>query len=126
LLHLSVSRDFHASPQRVWQLLTDTTLWPLWGPSVRSVRCSDRLIRKGSKGKVQTPIGFWLPFIITEYDHFDFWGWKVAGIRATGHRMITSNDGYCRVVFELPYWWLPYAIVCSRAATKMAELLKRQ
>lgn len=103
--------------------MTDTTQWPLWGPTVRDVRCSERFIRKGSWGNVRTPIGLWVPFIITEYDHLHFWGWKVAGIRATGHRLISFNDNFCRVVFELPYYWLPYALVCKKAASNMARLL---
>jgi hypothetical protein len=123
---ISVSRHYQASPQAAWQLLTDTTLWPLWGPTVRGVRCSERFIRQGSQGKVLTPIGLWVPFLVTEYDDFRFWGWKVAGIRATGHRLIAYDDNFCRVVFELPLWFLPYTIVCSRAATNMAELLNRQ
>jgi hypothetical protein len=124
LLHISVSRHYHASPQMAWRLLTDTSLWPLWGPTVRGVRCSERFIRKGSEGQVRTPFGWWIPFVITDYDDLHFWGWKVAGIRATGHRLIACDENSCRVVFELPYWWLPYAIVCRRAATNMAELLK--
>jgi hypothetical protein len=47
-----------------------------------------------------------------------------AGIRATGHRLIACDENSCRVVFELPYWWLPYAPVCKRAASNMAQLLK--
>jgi hypothetical protein len=121
---ISVSRHYHASPQAAWQLLTDTTLWPLWGPTVRGVRCSERFILKGSEGKVRSLFGWWIPFVITEYDDLYFWGWKVAGIRATGHRLIALGENSCRVVFELPYWWLPYSIVCSRAAANMAELLK--
>jgi hypothetical protein len=124
LLTISVSRHYQASPQAAWQLLTDTTLWPLWGPTVRDVRCSERFIRKGSEGKVLTPIGLWVPFMVTEYDDFRFWGWRVAGIRATGHRLIASGDNSCRVVFELPCWWLPYVMVCRRAAANMDELLR--
>ncbi len=121
---ISVSRHYHASPQVAWQLLTDTTLWPLWGPTVRGVRCTERFIRKGSEGKVLTPIGLWVPFLITDYDAMRFWGWKVAGLRATGHRLIACDENSCRVVFELPCWWLPYVIVCRRAAANMAELLE--
>jgi hypothetical protein len=123
MFHFSVSRQYHASSQELWLFLTDTTLWPLWGPTVRGVRCSERFIRKGSEGKVLTPIGLWVPFLITEYDDLHFWGWKVAGIRATGHRLISHDENSCRVVFELPCWWLPYAIVCRKAAANMAELI---
>lgn len=82
LLHTSVSRHYHASPQMAWRLLTDTSLWPLWGPTVRGVRCSERFIRKGSEGQVRAPFGWWIPFVR-----------------------------------------LPYAFVCIRAATNIAELL---
>jgi len=120
---LSVSRHYPVSPQTAWHVLTDTSLWPVWGPTVRDVRCSERFIRKGSKGRVLTPIGLWVPFLITEYDALRFWGWKVGGIRATGHRLIACDEHSCRIVFEVPCWWFPYVIVCRKAAAKMAELL---
>jgi len=126
LLRLSVKKDFRASPQSAWDLLTDTTQWPLWGPTVRGVTCSDRYIRQGSCGRVRTPIGLWVSFIITDYDHLHFWGWKVAGMHATGHRLITIDDNSCRVIFELPLFWLPYSLVCKKAASNMARLLLKQ
>lgn len=33
----SVERTIHASPQRVWQLLTDTDAYPSWNPAVVSL-----------------------------------------------------------------------------------------
>ena len=124
LLRVRVSQECHASAHRAWQLLTDTTLWPLWGPTVRDVICSERMIRKGSEGKVLTPIGIWVPFLVTEYDDLRFWEWEVAGLRATGHRLIADDEPPCRIVFELPLWWLPYFFVCRRAASNLASLLK--
>jgi hypothetical protein len=123
LLRISVSRHYHASSRELWRFLTDTFLWPMWGPTVLAVRCSERFIRKGSIGKVRTPIGVWLPFFITEYDDFHFWAWKVAGIRATGHRVIAHSDLSCRLVFELPVCGLPYALICRRANANLARLL---
>jgi hypothetical protein len=123
MLRLSVTRDYRASPQSAWDLLTDTTQWPLWGPTVLAVTCTERFIRLGSRGRVQIPIGLWVPFIITEYEHLHFWNWKVAGMRATGHRLIAFDENSCRVVFELPYHWFPYAIVCRKAASKLGGLL---
>ena len=123
LPNISVSRHYHASPQELWRFLTDTTLWPMWGPTVRAVRCSERFIRKGSIGKVRTLIGVWVPFVITEYDDLHFWAWKVAGIRATGHRVIAHSNLSCRLVFELPVYGLPYALICRRANANLARLL---
>jgi len=124
LSHISVDRIFKAHPERAWDLLTDTTKWRLWGPTVRSVTCSDRYIRKGSWGKVCTPIGLWVPFLITEYEHENYWAWKVAGIQATGHRLIQFSTNSCIVAFELPLYWLPYVIVCRLALKRMAGLLE--
>ncbi len=98
LLRISVSQHYHASSRELWRFLTDTTLWPMWGPTVLAVRCSERFIRKGSIGKVRTPIGVWVPFVITEYDDLHFWAWKVAGIRATGHRVIRANANLARLL----------------------------
>ena len=105
-------------------MLTDTTKWRLWGPTVRSVTCSDRYIHKGSTGKVCTPLGLWVPFLITEYEHENFWTWKVAGLRATGHRLIPFNTNSCIVAFELPLSWLLYVIVCRVALKRMSKLLE--
>lgn len=121
-LNLAVKRDIQASPASVWSVLTDTTQWAHWGPSVRAVACRERFIRRGSRGKVRTPFGVWLPFIVDEYDHLHFWGWKVAGLRATGHRLIRLDEHFSRVVFELPPLWFPYAWICRRAAHNLARL----
>jgi len=122
--HISVERKFKASPKRAWDLITDTTKWRLWGPTVRSVTSSDRYIRKGSWGKVCTPIGLKVPFLVTEYEYRYYWAWEVAGIRATGHRLIPFNTNSCIVAFELPFFWLPYVIVCRIALKRMARILE--
>ena len=121
---ITVKRELRASPESAWDLLTDTTKWRWWGPTVRSVTCSDRYIRKGSSGKVRTPIGLWFPFSITEYEHENYWTWKVAGIQATGHRLIQLNTDFSIVAFELPLSWMPYVIVCWIALKRMARILE--
>lgn len=122
--HLLVKRDIHAPARAAWDLLTDTRRWPLWGPTVRDVVCTERWIRQGSSGQVLTPVGGWVPFIVTHYEHAHFWSWRVAGIRATGHRLVAHDEGSCRIVFELPYLWFPYALVCRRAVRNLARLLE--
>ena len=68
-----------------WRLLTDTEAWPRWGPSVLAVEAPARFIGPGTRGQVQTALGLWLPFEITDWQPDCRWGWRVAGLPATGH-----------------------------------------
>jgi len=120
---VSVGRFYRASPLRVWDLITDTTQWPRWGPTVKRVRFPDRYIRKGSSGQVLTAFGVWLPFNIDEYEHAGFWSWKVAAIKATGHRVQASETGGCSLWFEVPMVAAPYAMVCQMALGRIKRLL---
>ena len=36
------------------------------------------------------PFGLWAPFLITDCEDCRFWGWKAAGFRATGHRLMPA------------------------------------
>ena len=121
---ICVERIIHAAPESGWDILTDTTQWPRWGPSVSSVSCSDRYIQKNASGRIWLPVGLSVPFRVTEYEHGTYWGWKVAGIRATGHRLIPYGDSTCKICFEMPVYWLPYSIVCHAALQRIAFLLE--
>jgi hypothetical protein len=116
---------FFASPHVVWDLITDTTKWVRWGPTVRAVRSSERYIRQGSEGQVLTAVGIWLPFFITEYKHECFWSWKVASIRATGHRLQPTDTGGGILWFEVPMIAAPYLVICQIALKRIAEILPR-
>lgn len=107
----------------VWALLTDTWMWPCWGPSVTDVDCPARFIYPGATGRVRTLIGVWLPFEIVTMHQGRFWNWRVAGVPATGHRVTPNleNKG-CRVEFEIPFWAFPYALVCKMAALRIKRL----
>ena len=54
----SVGMSMEAGSSDVWRIITDTSLWPQWGPSVLDVKCSDRFILYGTKGFVKTVMGF--------------------------------------------------------------------
>ena len=116
---LSASVDIGAPVRRVWTLLVDTRAWPRWGPSVRAVECGDRRIRSGSRGRVQTAIGIWLPFRVTEFVDGEYWAWKVAGIPATGHRVSPVRDDQCRLYFDVPLLAAPYLAVCRAAVRRI-------
>ena len=117
---LAVSRRVRADPDRVWTVLTDTELWPQWGPSVTDVECSDRFVREGSTGRVRTPVGLWLPFTVRTCTDRR-WTWDVAGVPATGHRVEQRGKG-ALVSFELPVVAAAYAPVCRRALERIEGL----
>lgn len=122
-----VARDVDASREVAWDLLTDTTRWPDWGPSVRAVECDQRFIQPGTTGRVRLPGGVWLPFEIATCGGYR-WTWQVASVPATGHRVDPPADGTgeerCRVVFEIPLLAAGYAPVCMRALGRIASLLE--
>jgi hypothetical protein len=109
---MEVAIDIDAPAEAVWNLLVDTGRWPEWGPSVLAVDCRERLIRAGTVGRLRTPLGIWIPFVITDFDAPRLWRWRVAGMPATGHRIESLDAERTRLVFELPAIAFPYAAVC--------------
>ncbi len=122
---IHISRDIKASCRDTWEIITDTSQWPLWGPSVAEVECTERFITKGTRGRIKTTLGLWVNFEITGFEEGRSWSWHVAGFPATGHRIEESEDRVCRLVFEVPLLAAPYAIVCNRALNRIADLLER-
>jgi hypothetical protein len=116
------TRLIHAPDNVVWHLLTDTNQWPRWGPSVRAVDCPTQFIGADTRGRVQTALGLWLPFQIVQWEEGRAWSWKVAGIRATGHRVYSHNPDACQVTFDVPSWALPYLPVCATALRRLDRL----
>jgi hypothetical protein len=121
--YIEISRDVEAAPDRAWRLLTDTSTWKDWGPSVLAVQSSDRFIKKGSCGRVKTALGFWLPFEITDFDSGSSWSWRIHGVKATGHRLEQLDERRCRLVFLVPLWAAPYLVVCKIALNRIVRVL---
>jgi len=120
---VSIGKFYHTLPQIVWDVITDTAQWPQWGPTVKSVQFPERFIRQGSKGRVLTTFGIWLPFVVYEYENACFWRWKVANIKATGHRIQVNEAGGCYLWFDVPMIAAPYALVCHMALVRIERLL---
>jgi hypothetical protein len=118
--YIVTTKKVYASAEVLWQILTDTAQWVHWGPSIRKVECSERNIRQGSKGRVQTTLGFWLSFEVTEYMHEQYWAWRVSGIPATGHRIEPLSDKMCRLTFEVPVFAVPYVGICAIAVKRIS------
>ncbi|MEV5052259.1 SRPBCC family protein [Arthrobacter sp. LAR12-1-1.1] len=128
----SVSRRIAASTEDVWALLTDTSRWPDWGPSITGVEPAAArpgpAARPGSgglafcsRGKVRTVLGAALPYTVTAFEAGRYWSWSVAGIPATGHRVI-PQDGGCLVTFTVPWWAPAYLPVCALALRRIERL----
>jgi hypothetical protein len=90
---------------------------------VLAVDCRERLIRAGTVGRLRTPLGIWIPFVITDFDAPRLWRWRVAGMPATGHRIESLDAERTRLVFELPAIAFPYAAVCRLAGRRIARLI---
>ncbi len=72
-------------------------------------------------GRVLTPVGVGLTFVVTSYDEGRSWGWEVAGVRAT-HHLVEPAGGGATVTFGAP-WWAPwYLPVLEVALRRLAHL----
>jgi uncharacterized protein YndB with AHSA1/START domain len=121
-----LSRIIDAPAAEVWRLITDTHTWPRWGPTVLNVICRERFIHAGSRGKVQTPLGVWLPFVVTHFKPAHYWDWRVAGVAATGHQVKSLGRQRCELVFTVPLWAVAYGLVCRTALVRIERMLSKE
>ena len=122
---LEVGATLDAPAAVAWALLTDTHAWPQWGPSIRAVDAPLRFICAGTRGRVQTTFGLWLPFEITAWEECRVWAWRVAGVPATGHCVTPMTTASCRVAFTIPRWAPFYIPVCRVALGRIRDLAQR-
>jgi hypothetical protein len=108
----------------VWDLLTDTTRWHEWGPSIVSVDSVDRYIKKETRGRVKVRFGIWMPFVITDFEDQRYWAWTIWGIRATGHRLEPVDASSCNIFFEVPTMAAPYLFICWIAIKRIKAILE--
>lgn len=104
-----LSLEVAAPGALVWQQLIDLDSWPRWGPTVRSARLEDcsRQLSAGATGTVQTAVGVWLPFEVENWVDDGpvwSWSWRVAGVSATEHAVISRGASRCRVEMTVPWW----------------------
>jgi hypothetical protein len=123
---IDITRRLGASPGAVWDVLVDTTVWPVWGPTVRAVELTGggHLIGPGRTGRVGTVVGVWIPFEVTEWEEGRHWAWKVAGVPATSHtvRPEAGDVGASRATIGIPSWAPAYAAVVWIALGRIGRL----
>ncbi|BBZ45125.1 SRPBCC family protein [Mycobacterium parmense] len=121
---LTAQRTIAAPPEAVWNLLVDLDAWPEWGPTIRAARLDEphTELALHATGTVQTSLLVAVPFVVTEFDPGRHWGWKVAGIPATRHRVDAAGEG-ARAGIEVPWWAAPYLTVCAVALRRIDAML---
>lgn len=117
---LVVHRDVAAPPDVVWGLLVDLAAWPVWGPTVRRAEL-DAALGLGSRGRVWTPVGVPLPFVVTAFEPGRRWSWRVAGVPATTHAVSPDGRG-TRVSMGAPIWAPAYLPVLTTALRRIERL----
>jgi hypothetical protein len=122
---LEVAATLDAPAAVAWALLIDTRAWPQWGPSIRAVDAPLRFISAGTRGRVQTTVGLWLPFEVTAWEECRAWAWRVGGVPATGHCVTPMTATSCRVAFTIPRWAPFYIPVCRAALGRIRDLAHR-
>jgi polyketide cyclase/dehydrase/lipid transport protein len=118
----TVDRQIDASADAVWHILIDLDAWPRWGPTVASAELDGAGFEQGATGRVWTPVGVPLPFVISELDPGRSWGWHVAGVPATQHGVEPAGAG-CRAWMSAPLWapaYLPVLAIALRRIERMA------
>lgn len=118
-----VEREIAVPAGEAWALLVDVGRWPAWGPSVSDAGLDGDALGLGATGWVRTAVGVRVPFEITSFEDGEAWGWKVAGIPATDHRVRPVADDRCVVGFGVPPVVAAYALVCWRALATIDRIL---
>lgn len=120
----AVKREIGAPAAIAWGIFVDLDQWPNWGPSVRSAALDSggRRLHDGATGRVVTAVGVSVPFAITEWRAGERWSWDVAGLPATSHTVRATGTHSCEAAFEVPWFAVPYLVVCRVALDRIAEL----
>lgn len=118
--------DVEAPAEAAWDLLIDLDRWPEWGPSLTGARLDGggRRLVPAATGAVRTPIGAWVPFQVTSWSDGRAWGWRVARVPATEHRVEPLGPDRCRVGFGVPTWAPAYLVICAVALRRIATLAR--
>jgi uncharacterized protein YndB with AHSA1/START domain len=123
---LRASVEIDAPSEEVWQLIAEFRFWPEWGPTVRRVETTSVRVAPGVTGRVQTVVGIWLPFEITEVEPLRSWTWKVAGIKATGHEVLPLAPDRTRAQFTVSAYLAPYVAVLRRGLRRIKALAEAE
>jgi Polyketide cyclase / dehydrase and lipid transport len=129
-MRLRLGIDVAAPSELAWRQLSDLDCWPHWGPTVRSARLDDgtRVLSAEATGSVQTALGVWLRFRVEEWREeatSRSWSWRVAGVPATEHRVMSLGPDRSRVEMTVPWWSASYLAVVAIALRRIRTRAER-
>jgi hypothetical protein len=118
-----VSRRVNVPADDVWELFSETSHWPRWGPPVTAVEPADESIEAGMRGRIQALGVLWFPFRIERCAN-KHWTWSIWGFAppADGHRVESTGPHSCRVGLELPLYAPWYVPLCLLALSNIASI----
>lgn len=111
-------RQIDAPADTVWRILVDLDAWPRWGPTVAGANLDGGEFGLGATGRVWTPIGIPVPFVISDIDFGRSWGCHVAGVPATRHG-VDPRDRGCRAWMSAPAY-VPVLEIALRRIERIA------
>ncbi|HMO95360.1 MAG TPA: SRPBCC family protein [Tepidiformaceae bacterium] len=96
--------EIHASPEAIWDVLTDLERWPHWTPSVRSLKpLTDGKFDAGTQARVH-PAGSaestWTVTLIDPGRSFR-WATRVRGAATIGDHIIAPVENGARVTLAI-------------------------
>ena len=120
---VSSTIDIAASAERIWPFIAEFERWPQWGLSVTRVDSAADKVAPGVTGRVRTPVGLWLPFVIGDVIPESSWDWTVAGVPATGHHLEPRGD--CTYVrFTAPWVAAPYKLAMQLSLRRLKRIVE--
>ncbi|WP_147067370.1 SRPBCC family protein [Knoellia locipacati] len=92
----STEVEIHASPERVWEVLSDVERWPEWTETVTTVtRLDAESLGLGSRVRVEQPRLPPTEYVVTELDPGAGFTWVATGpgVRTTARHRIVAGTG---------------------------------
>ena len=120
----SISVDIKASPERVWQVMSDGERWHEWTPSVTSVELLDKPIAVGSRAIIRQPELPPAKFKVTALDPGKSFTWSTgipAIIFVYAHHSVEPTPTGARATLRLRFDGLLGGVM----GKKMADLNHR-
>ena len=102
----SVTIDIAATPERVWQVVTDVEDWPRWTASMSDVkRLDDGPLRVGSRARIKQPGLPVLVWEVTELDEGTSFTWvaHTPGVGTTAAHLVSATANGSRLTLSVTW-----------------------